>query len=134
MIKRDFFIFLFVGGLTVSFDFLAYQGLILTEAVDVGTAKAFGFVAGSLFSYFANRIWTFGRKKHVSGSVWRFCVVYVSTLVVNVFVNSLALMILIDVWNAIQAAFVIATGASAALNFLGMKYFVFKAEKVGGQQ
>jgi putative flippase GtrA len=90
-------------------------------------AKAAGFLTGSLFAYFANRFWTFGHKQHAPGSVWRFVVLYTSTLGTNVLINSLALHMLADAVGAIQIAFVFATGVSAGLNFLGMKKFVFRS-------
>jgi putative flippase GtrA len=93
----------------------------------VDIAKATGFLVGTVFAYFANRIWTFGHKSHAPGSAWRFTVLYAATLGANVFVNALALAVLADVTAAIQMSFLLATGVSATLNFLGMKLFVFKS-------
>jgi putative flippase GtrA len=50
----------------------------------------------------------------------------VCTLGANVLVNALILKLLADVEFAIQLAFLLATGASASLNFVGMKFFVFR--------
>jgi putative flippase GtrA len=86
------------------------------------------FLAGTLFAYFANRFWTFGHKPHPPGSSWRFAILYAATLVVNVFVNSLTLRLLADMTAIVQLAFLMATGISASLNFLGMKFFVFTTE------
>ena len=94
--------------------------------MEVDTAKATGFLVGTLFAYFANRFWTFGHKSHITGSAWRFSALYVSTLGANVLINALALKLLADVVASIQLAFLLATGVSACLNFLGMKLFVFK--------
>ena len=130
MIKRELSKVLIVGFLTVLVDFLTYRGLDWTELTGVDWAKAIGFITGTVFAYVANRIWTFGDKEHVPGSVWRFCILYASTLVANVFVNAQALAFLIDAPFAIQIAFLSATGVSATLNFLGMKYFVFRTKSV----
>jgi putative flippase GtrA len=94
--------------------------------MSVEMAKATGFLIGTLFAYFANRFWTFGHKPHVPGSVWRFAVLYASTLGANVLINSLALKLFTDEIAAIPLAFLVATGVSASLNFLGMKFFVFR--------
>jgi len=126
MIKRELAIFLIVGVSTVLIDFISYRGLIGFQVMEVDMAKAAGFLVGTLFSYFANRIWTFGHNPHVPGSVWRFSALYASTLGANVLINSLALKLLADMAIAIQLAFLLATGVSACLNFLGMKLFVFK--------
>jgi putative flippase GtrA len=125
MIKRELAIFLVVGASTVLVDFISYRGLIGFQVMEVDMAKATGFLAGTLFAYFANRFWTFGHKSHIPGSAWRFSALYVSTLGANVLINALALKLLADVAASIQLAFLLATGVSACLNFLGMKLFVF---------
>lgn len=126
MIKRELVIFLVVGASTVSIDFITYRGLMDFQVMTVNTAKATGFLVGTLFAYFANRFWTFGHKSHAPGSAWRFSVVYASTLGANVLINALTLQLLADMTIAFQLAFLLATGVSASLNFLGMKLFAFK--------
>jgi len=126
MIKRELVIFLIVGASTVLVDFITYLGLIEFQVMDVDMAKATGFLVGTLFAYFANRFWTFGHKSHVPGSAWRFSALYASTLGANVLINALSLKLLADMPIAFQLAFLLATGVSASLNFLGMKLFVFK--------
>ena len=126
MIKRELAIFLSVGVSTVLVDFISYRGLIGFQVMEVDMAKAAGFLVGTLFAYFANRFWTFGHNPHVPGSVWRFSALYASTLGANVLTNALVLKLLADMAIAIQLAFLLATGVSACLNFLGMKLFVFK--------
>ena len=126
MIKRELAIFFIVGVSTVLVDFISYRGLIGFQVMEVDMAKAAGFLVGTLFAYFANRFWTFGHNPHVPGSVWRFSALYASTLGANVLTNALVLKLLADMAIAIQLAFLLATGVSACLNFLGMKLFVFK--------
>lgn len=125
MIKRQLVIFLVVGVATILVDFISYRSLIGLHVMEVNMAKATGFLVGTLFAYFANRFWTFGHKSYAPGSVWRFSAVYASTLGINVLINALALKMLSDVAAVIQLAFLLATGVSACLNFLGMKLFVF---------
>jgi putative flippase GtrA len=126
MIKRELAIFLIVGVSTVLVDFISYRGLIGFQVMEVDMAKAAGFLVGTLFAYFANRFWTFGHNPHVPGSVWRFSALYASTLGANVLTNALVLKLLADMAISIQLAFLLATGVSTCLNFLGMKLFVFK--------
>ncbi len=127
MIKRELGIFLIVGSLTVLVDFCVYQSLVWLGVTGVDMAKAIGFLLGTLFAYFANRFWTFGNKSHVPGSLWRFAALYGATLLANILFNSLALILFDDAIDAVHLAFLFATGISAALNFLGMKLFVFKS-------
>ena len=126
MIKRELITFLFVGTLTVLTDFLTYRALTQFQIIEVNVAKAIGFSTGTLFAYFANRFWTFDNKSNVMDSVTRFLFLYGSTLGANVLVNAFALRIITDLPAAVQLAFLLATIVSASLNFLGMKYFVFK--------
>jgi putative flippase GtrA len=126
MIKRELTIFLIVGASTVLVDFVSYRGLIDFQVMEVDLAKAAGFLVGTLFAYFANRFWTFGRKPHVPGSAWRFSALYGSSLAANVLINSIVLKLFYDFEAVFQLAFLLATGVSACLNFLGMKFFVFK--------
>ncbi|HEF4780137.1 GtrA family protein [Burkholderia multivorans] len=128
MIRRELAIFLVVGTLTVLVDFLGYRGLVRLGLFDVDIAKGISFVLGTAFAYFANRLWTFGHTAHAPGTAWRFIVVYACTLTANVVVNA-AMLRVIDSF-AVQLAFLIATGISASLNFIGMKWFVFRAQSV----
>lgn len=130
MIRRELLTFLIVGTLTVVVDFLSYHGLSQVWSVDF--AKAGGFVAGTVFAYFANRIWTFGHNAHASGTWWRFILLYAITLGANVFVNAWALGLTSSFAQSVQISFFLATAISAMLNFIGMKWFVFKQVKYQG--
>jgi len=124
MIRRELAIFLVVGVTTVLIDFTVYRGLVWS-GVGISVAKTVGFLAGTVFAYVANKVWTFGRTSHSPGSIWRFALLYSVTLGANVLINALALHALAGSALAVQIAFLLATGTSATLNFIGMKYFVF---------
>lgn len=125
MIRRELILFLFVGSSTVLVDFIGYKGLLLVDLMNVDVAKAISFILGTVYAYFANKYWTFGHKQTTGGSVYRFAGLYAVTLLANVLVNAFALVVLGGFESKIQIAFVLATGVSATLNFLGMKFFVF---------
>lgn len=125
MIKREASIFLVVGLLTVVIDFCTYRLLLWSGTLDVAIAKTIGFLTGTVFAYIANRLWTF-RHTQSGGSVPRFVLLYACTLGINVCINSGILLLAGTTHVGIGAAFVVATGCSAVLNFLGMKFFVFK--------
>lgn len=127
MIRRELLVFLVVGSLTVLVDFLAYRTLLWGGVPSVALAKGAGFLAGTVFAYFANRAWTFGHSAHRAGSAWRFALLYTVTLGANVLVNAATLDLLDGYGQAVQLAFLAATGVSTCLNFLGMKLFVFRA-------
>lgn len=123
--------FLVVGFATVGVDYLSYQ-LFLAFGLPVALAKSSGFITGTVFAYFANKLWTFSGSTPAKNSAFRFSVIYASTLALNVLVNSFVLHLLAGFPSAVQIAFVIATGASATANFLGMKFYVFRNEQHEG--
>jgi putative flippase GtrA len=131
MIRKELAIFLVVGGLTVVVDYLSYRSIVWAGLLETDPAKGAGFLTGTVFAYFANRHWTFGTRAHAAGSAWRFVALYALTLVINIYANALILSALSGLPYPVQAAFVIATGLSATLNFLGMKLFVFQNTRPG---
>lgn len=127
MIRKELFVFLVVGALTVLVDYLTYNCLHGCFGLSIPEAKGGGFLTGTVFAYFANNAWTFGHAPTREGRVWRFALLYASTLVANVLINSWVLMQFGLGAGTRQLAFLIATGVSATLNFLGMKFLVFKS-------
>lgn len=127
MIRRELVIFLIVGVAAVLVDFLTYHGLVNFQVMEVDIAKLTGFLTGTIFAYFGNRFWTFSQRSRAKGSAWRFATLYAFTLGANVLTNAISLKLLADMTLAFQVAFVLATGVSASLNFLGLRLFVFKS-------
>lgn len=127
MIRRQLSVFLIVGLSAVAVDFVVYRGALWLAPLATSGAKAAGFIAGTVFAYFANRRWTFPDARAGAANVARFACLYAMTLAINVAVNRAVLVALADdVPGALHAGFIVATGMSAALNFLGMKFFVFR--------
>ncbi len=126
MIRRELPTFLIVGVLAVLTDFTVYRA-VAWAGLDIHAAKAIGFISGTVFAYFANRLWTFSDTRPVRNSALRFLLLYTLTLLANVQVNALVLALLSGWSGVMQIAFLAATGTSATLNFLGMKFFVFKS-------
>ena len=120
--------FLIVGGTTVLIDLICYFTLIYM-GFDTSLSKGISFSVGTVFAYFANRNYTFQSS---IGGFFRFTVftlLYLSTLVVNVVSNEIVLKLTSQINSSLIMAFFIATSLSATLNFIGMKYIVFNAQK-----
>lgn len=137
-IKRELVIFLVVGLLTVAIDFLLYRGLIYLNLFGLGSinlAKGLSFIGGTIFAYFANRFWTFNQQTTSSGSVMRFSLVYLIGLIANIAINYLSIAWLSGMISTSEyilfISFLLATGVSATLNFIGMKFFVFTERHQG---
>jgi putative flippase GtrA len=116
--------FIVIGCLTVLLDFSLYSGGLVV-GLSAPLAKAGGFCAGSIFAYFANRRITFqvGDTQH---RVAAFVMVYLTGLGANVGINELIMIVLAEQVYHYEVAFLISTLCSAALNFAGMKFIVFR--------
>ena len=123
MLRSEVSLFLIVGLITVAIDLFFYS-MLVSQGMSVSTAKAIGFVMGALFAYFANKYWTFSAKGGW-GQFIGFLVLYGSTFVTNVGVNAALFHFLANIDSAFFIAFLVATGSSATLNFLGMKLLIF---------
>ena len=120
--------FLIVGGTTVLID-LIYYFILIYMGFDTPLSKGVSFSVGAVFAYFANRNYTFQSSM---GGFFRFTVfilLYLSTLAVNVVSNEIVLKLTSQINGSLMIAFLIATSLSATLNFIGMKYIVFNAQK-----
>lgn len=126
MLKRQLSIFMIVGLLATLVDFMVYRSLVTSSMLEVNLAKGLSFLTGTLFSYLANRFWTFGHQSYNHSSLWRFLLLYALTLGANVFINACMLKWFTGLSSALLLAFLVATGISATCNFVGMKLFVFK--------
>ena len=122
--SKDVYKFIIVGLSTVLIDYIFYLILINTNLINVNSCKTLSFIIGSLYAYFANKIFTFESKSLFSDSIFKFFSLYLFSLLINVVINS----ILLNYFSkyALQLAFLISTFFSATINFLGMKYFVFR--------
>ena len=120
--------FLIVGRATVSIDLICYF-ILINIGFDTPLSKGMSFSVGTVFAYFANRNYTF--QSSIGGFIRfaLFTLLYLSTLVVNVVSNEIVLKLTSQINGSLMIAFLIATSLSATLNFIGMKYIVFNAQK-----
>lgn len=118
-------IFLIVGIGSVTIDFIVY--ILLSAGFSISTAKTLGFASGASFSYFANRKYTFKNLSRYGSTLWKFVIVYCLSMVLNTQVNSIFIDFLPPVSLGFATAFLLATGASIIFNFIGLKFFVFRA-------
>lgn len=116
--------FLLVGFTGVMIDLFAYF-LLLKGGVPVAISKASSFIIGMFFGYHAHRFWTFSSSHRSFKQAGKFILMYFFALLVNVSINSAVLTFIPLPPYSYFFAFVLATMASASLNFLGMKFFVF---------
>lgn len=120
--------FAVAGGATVVVDAIAYS-LFLKIGVPIDIAKASGLVVSTIFAYTVNRNWTFSGSEGSWKSIILFLVLYVFASASNVIVNRLVIDAITSFRFVIPIAWFIATGTSATINYLGMRFIVFPVRK-----
>lgn len=120
--KQELMRFLVTGILAVGTDFSSYY--LLLELLPIDVAKGTSFVLGSIVAFFLNKLWTFESDRHVTTAAIHFAALYGLTFMANIAVNHLTLQFIADIK---LVGFLAATATSTVLNFLGMKFWVFKS-------
>lgn len=135
--------FIISGILAVGVDFTVYY--VLSQFLDPSLSKAISFCSGMVVTYNMNKFWTWKQPEKDNKRLMLFSVLYAVALIVNVAMNNLMLDSLPnhtlnfsyvnDLNEVIKgivvgvdklAAFVIATGASVVLTYIGQKYWLFR--------
>ncbi len=116
--------FIVTGISAVATDTIVY--FILIHQFDHTFAKTISFFCGTVLAYGLNKHWTFEKKEKNNKELIGFLSLYGFTLLVNVGVNRLGLMMLDGFPMHVVIAFLLATGTSTVLNFIGQKWLIFK--------
>jgi len=119
-IKKELKRFLVAGLSAVGTDLAMYY--VLLNFLTPGLSKAISFLLGTIVAYVINKYWTFEKHDKSLKEMMLFAVLYACTLGLNVFTNNLVL----DQTGVVFFAFLVATGVSTVLNFIGQKFWVFK--------
>ena len=110
------------GFLVVFIDGLFYF-LLTSLEFTFQIAKRISFLIGAFFfSFILNRNYVFLYKKRNFSQVLYFVILYIMSFFVNSFVHDYILIIS----NISLMSFIFATAVSATLNYLVMKFFIFK--------
>jgi len=120
-IKKELNRFLVAGLSAVATDLATYY--VLLNILSYSYAKSISFILGTIVAYFINKYWTFEKKDRCYKEIGKFIALYAGTLIVNVSFNQLTLFLFP---KSILFAFLVATGVSTILNFIGQKWWVFK--------
>ena len=124
MLKKEVVRFITIGVFGTLVDYSIY--IFSLDILGVVFSKVLAFVCGGIIAFTLNKIWTFENKDKVHFQLFKFVMLYLFTLFINVSVNSLILSFLEKKY---LIAFTIATGIHTVLNFLGQKFWVFKEKK-----
>ncbi len=137
-LKKQLIKFVLIGLTAVMVDLTCYY-LFLTifpehifSLTNEAFAKALSFLCGMGVTYFFNKHWTWRQTNHSKVRAFKFALLYGTSLIVNVTVNSTLIYVLhnYDLFEPIPlkylVAFIGATGVSSIINFIGQKFWVFK--------
>ncbi|MCG6154649.1 GtrA family protein [Rubinisphaera margarita] len=118
-----------IGGLSVLTDLAVY---VLLVQIGVGShaAKATSYVSGMTVGYIGNKLWTFESSRRSADEPIAYAILYCLTLGVNVVVNAACLSAFDERLSPPASrglAFLLATGLTTILNFLGMRFVTFRS-------
>jgi len=119
-LKKEMQRFIIAGFSAVGTDLITYY--VLINFFSHYTSKTVSFIAGSILSFILNKYWTFEKHQKSFSEIWKFGGLYLTALGANVLTNGYIL----EVTKLVFLSFVIATGVSTVLNFLGQKFWVFR--------
>ena len=118
--KKQLKRFLVAGFSAVGTDLITYY--ILLNFLHHDIAKTISFLLGTVVAFVINKYWTFEKHEKSYKEMWQFGVLYATTLGANVITNRF----IVDTTEIVFLAFLIATGVSTVLNFIGQKWWVFR--------
>lgn len=114
-----------IGISAVILDAIIYTLCLKLLFFSLTLAKLTGVISSVVYGYILNSKWTFSCKTSLRNIV-SYCVVYSLSIALNVITNRFLVEALPDRLFPLVTAFCIATALSVCINFLGMKFWVFR--------
>lgn len=114
--------FIVVGSITVLIDLSVYYFFL--GITNINTSKTIGFLSGMVFAYYMNNSFTFKHFNMNLKNFIQFMFLYFISLCINLKIN----YELYELTQLILLAFIISTATSAMINYLGMKFWIFKTK------
>ena len=119
-LKKEMKRFLVAGISAVATDLGTYY--LLLGYFDPAIAKTISFLLGTIVAFVISKYWTFEKHERSYREVIKFVSLYTVTLFANVVTNEIVL----NQFHIVFLAFLVATGISTVLNFIGLKRWVFR--------
>ena len=119
--------FLVGGGSAVITDYITYT--LFIHIMPVPAAKGISFICGSVIGFIINKYWTFEQPILKKIEIVKYSILYISTLIINNISNTICLNYsssFLSYSSSKTLAFLVATGISTILNFLGLSFYVFR--------
>ncbi len=138
--------FTLIGFACVGIDLVMYY--FTSQFTLSWVAKTLGFLSGTVANYNLNKYWTWKQKDKSQKRLARYLALYGTSMLVNVLANEWFLGVIPNHEFMVQfrdsggniipllafkfdkiMAFILATGVSTVLNFVGQKLWVFNSSK-----
>ena len=126
--KRQLRRFLVTGTSSVLLDLTVYA-LVSTIGTSREFAKAWGYLVGLTLGFVLNKKWTFESRADGRREALSYVVLYAITFFINVVTNSASIVFFqnqVSPRIGVVLAFLLATGITTILNFLGMRFIIFR--------
>jgi putative flippase GtrA len=125
-IRSQLKIFLIVGFISVSLDWGVYFFLFQVDNLNSTKSKALSYVVGTLFAFYLNGLFAF-KSKLIPSRLLKHLILYGISLLVNALIfNTLESVSEMNSKTFSYFPLLGATFGSMTLNFLGMRFWVFK--------
>lgn len=115
--------FLITGGIATILGYSAFLICLRAFNLHYILANFIAFIVGIIFGYNCNRRWSFNGPHHKSSHLFEYLAVYLTSLLVS----TIILKICVDFFGIIpEIAFILSLCVTTCINFLGIKFLVFK--------
>ena len=121
--KKELVRFLVAGGIVLVVDYLTYI-FFMYVSLNMPVAKGLSYICGATVGFIINKLWTFEIKCNstLPREVSYFIALYAITAIFNILTNSAVYFL----FGNQMFAYLCATGVSTVMNFLGLKFIVFR--------
>lgn len=128
-IKHEFVRYLISGLSAVAADLYSYTTLL--PWVGPSPAKTMSFIFATVIAYTLNKFWTFKQSTHSWPEMIKFALLYSTSLIANVAMNRISIYVIeVSIKPLLpyeyQFSWLVATGTSTVINYIGQKFWVFK--------
>lgn len=128
MIKKisfEFIKFCIVGVIATLVNYGFFYLFLNQLKVHYLLSSSFGFICGLIVGYPLNKYWTFSSKEKAVSHAAPYLAIYLFSLILSLFFLKIA----VDYFKLLpEIANVLVIGLTTCTNFIGTKFFVFKAK------
>lgn len=115
--------FLITGGISTIISYSIFLLCLHVFSMHYILANFTAFVISVTFGYNCNKRWSFSGPHHKTSHIFEYLTVYCTSLLISIIILKIA----VDFFGIIpEIAFIISLCVTTCVNFLGIKFLVFK--------